>query len=72
MKLRECEKAGEEWKAREEVNQWKEDTEREGRGGGNTGERGESIPQTASQIWGKKSLALAFLEPSPPSLLYVA
>ena len=34
MTLRECEKVGEEWKAREEVNQWKEDTEREGKGGG--------------------------------------
>lgn len=34
MNLRECEKVGEEWKARERVNQWKEETERERRGGG--------------------------------------
>ena len=34
LKLRECEKVGEEWKAREEVNQWKEETEGKGRGGG--------------------------------------
>lgn len=33
MNLRECEKV-EEWKARERVNQWKEETERERRGGG--------------------------------------